>query len=280
MAFCTAPQAPAAGPGPGDQRDDGFYYDPVVGQIRGGFWDEPPADPAAVLDNYRDRGPDVWYTGHHYGTLNTEPRIASYLGIAWGQIPPEHYFRMFRTVPDTCDWSWPEQKPVGEWHEYLGVDVVARAHEGAGQRSGRHEPVDDRERLLCADGRGVQHHRRDAQPALTQGGLHAGEPFGVVCRLRRADELHLLDAVHGVQVLDELAHTMGVVHPDVVHRARLLDHREGDDRDALRDLREDLRRVRPREDGVPSDSSSMSNEYSPSAPVRPCATPRALALGT
>lgn len=108
--------------------DFGFYYDPAVGQIRGGFWDEPPADTAAVLDNYRDRGPDVWYTGHHYGTLNTEPRIASYLGIAWDQIPREHYFKMFRTFPDTCDWSWPEQKPVGEWEQHLGVDVFQGAY--------------------------------------------------------------------------------------------------------------------------------------------------------
>ena len=27
-------------------------------------------------------GEDVAYTGHHYGAFNTEPRIASYLGIA------------------------------------------------------------------------------------------------------------------------------------------------------------------------------------------------------
>lgn len=108
--------------------DFGFYYDPVVRQLRGGFWDEPPADSAAVLDNYRDLGPDVWYTGHHYGTLNTEPRMASYLGIAWGQIPPEHYFALFRTFPDTCDWSWPEQKPVGQWQEYLGVPVFEGAY--------------------------------------------------------------------------------------------------------------------------------------------------------
>lgn len=108
--------------------DFGFFYDPNArpgfgGLLRGGFWDEPPADEAAILDNYRDRGPDVWFTGHHYGTLNTEPRMASYLGIAWGQIPREHYFAMWRTFPDTCDWSWPEQRPVGTWQTYLGVDV-------------------------------------------------------------------------------------------------------------------------------------------------------------
>ncbi|WP_199421759.1 glucoamylase family protein [Actinotalea solisilvae] len=108
--------------------DFGFFYDPAVRQLRGGFWDEPPADTAAVVGNYRDRGPDVWYTGHHYGTLNTEPRMASYLGIAWGQIPPEHYFSMFRTFPDACDWSWPEQRPVGETRTYLGVDVYEGAY--------------------------------------------------------------------------------------------------------------------------------------------------------
>lgn len=114
--------------------DFGFYYDPAVGQLRGGFWDEQPADTAAVVGNYRHRGPDVWYTGHHYGTLNTEPRIASYLGIAWGQIPPEHYFTMFRTFPDTCDWSWPEQKPVGQWETYLGVDVFEGAYQYRGMQ--------------------------------------------------------------------------------------------------------------------------------------------------
>ncbi|MGB7981399.1 MAG: glucoamylase family protein [Candidatus Nanopelagicales bacterium] len=114
--------------------DFGFYYDPEVRQLRGGFWDEQPADGAAVLANYRDRGPDVWYTGHHYGTLNTEPRMASYLGIAWGQIPPEHYFALFRTFPDSCDWSWPEQRPVGRWKEYLGVPVFEGAYRYRGMK--------------------------------------------------------------------------------------------------------------------------------------------------
>ena len=52
------------------------------GQIRGGFWDEDPHDAAAVKGDYCGMGPDVWYTGHHYGAFNTEPRMASYLGIA------------------------------------------------------------------------------------------------------------------------------------------------------------------------------------------------------
>ncbi len=113
--------------------DFGFYYDPNAnpdagaGLLRGGFWDEQPPG-CAVLDNYRDRGPDVWYTCHHYGSFNTEPRIASYLGIAAGQVPPQHYFAMWRTFPDTCDWGWQEQKPVGQWREYLGVNVFEGAY--------------------------------------------------------------------------------------------------------------------------------------------------------
>lgn len=115
-----------------DSMDFGFYYNAKEnapgGQIRGGFWDEDPHDPAAVKGNYRGVGPDVWYTGHHYGAFNTEPRMASYLGIAAGQIPQQHYFGTYRTFPnDNCDWSWTETKPVGEWRTYLGVRVFEGA---------------------------------------------------------------------------------------------------------------------------------------------------------
>ncbi len=110
--------------------DFGFYYDaaenPPGGQIRGGFWDEQPPG-CSVKGNYRDRGPDVWYTCHHYGAFNTEPRMASYLGIAAGQIPRVHYFGTYRTFPPTCDWSWTETKPVGRWRTYLGQKVFEGA---------------------------------------------------------------------------------------------------------------------------------------------------------
>lgn len=65
-----------------------FYtpYDPAdpvagPGQLRGGFW--------------TDTGEP---TPHHYGALNTEPRMASYLGIADGSLPGEHYWHMLRTM--------------------------------------------------------------------------------------------------------------------------------------------------------------------------------------
>jgi hypothetical protein len=118
--------------------DFGCYYDPLAkgpdagaGLIRGGFWLEggtPPGSEGFPRGDYCGMGEDVVYTGHHYGAFNTEPRIASYIGIALDQIPPEHYFGGWRTFPDTCDWSWPETKPIGEWSTYLGVDVFEGAY--------------------------------------------------------------------------------------------------------------------------------------------------------
>jgi hypothetical protein len=118
--------------------DFGCYYDENAkgpdagaGLIRGGFWLEggtPPGSDGFPRDDYCGMGETVVYTGHHYGAFNTEPRIASYIGIALDQIPPEHYFGGWRTFPDTCDWNWQEAKPAGEWRTYLGVDVFEGAY--------------------------------------------------------------------------------------------------------------------------------------------------------
>ena len=102
--------------------DLGFFHDPGAGLLRGGFWVDPPPD-CSVLDNYRERGADVYYTCHHYGALNTEPRIASYIAIAYNGVPATHYFKMWRTLPQTCDWGWHEMKPEGVTRTYLGVEV-------------------------------------------------------------------------------------------------------------------------------------------------------------
>ncbi|MEV0811292.1 glucoamylase family protein [Micromonospora sp. NPDC050200] len=114
--------------------DFGFFYDsqargPDVpaGLMRGGFWVEPPPG-CATKGNYEHRGPDVYYTCHTYGAFNSETRMISYVAIALGQVPPAHYFAPWRTFPDTCDWSWQEMRPVGQWREYLGVPVFEGAY--------------------------------------------------------------------------------------------------------------------------------------------------------
>lgn len=89
--------------------DFGFFRNPANGLLKGGYWP--------------DGGDCGGYTCFDYGTLNTEPRIATYLGIARGQLPASDYFRAWRTFPNTCDWSWQEMQPQGVTRTYLGVNV-------------------------------------------------------------------------------------------------------------------------------------------------------------
>jgi len=112
----AVPQLAARAEAIESEMDFGFYYDPNVGLLRGGAWTEAPPNCSVPSG-------DVYYTCHHYGSLNTEPRIASYIGIARGQVPATHYFKMWRTFPPTCDWGWQEMRPEGVTRTYLGVDV-------------------------------------------------------------------------------------------------------------------------------------------------------------
>ncbi|GIJ43342.1 hypothetical protein Val02_02280 [Virgisporangium aliadipatigenens] len=109
--------------------DFGFYFNPAAstpigtrGLIRGGFWDTPPPG-CSVVGNYRGRGPDVWYTCNHYDITVTEPRIALYIGIAAGQIPPTAYYDTMRTLPANCDYAWQEMRPEGFDTTHLGRPV-------------------------------------------------------------------------------------------------------------------------------------------------------------
>ena len=92
--------------------DFAFFYDAYS-----------PAEPAAHPGLFRvgfwpDSGT---YTEAHYGLLNTEARIISYIGITLGQVPPEHYYRLRRTLPP--EQAWQQQRPGGEVQEIRGVPV-------------------------------------------------------------------------------------------------------------------------------------------------------------
>jgi Putative glucoamylase/Protein of unknown function (DUF3131)/RTX calcium-binding nonapeptide repeat (4 copies) len=99
-----------------DSMDFGFYYRPDVNRI---------------LFHYV---PDTGEAACCYDTIVSESRIASYIGIAKGEIPPRHYFGAWRSFPDTCDWSWQETKPLGVTRRYLGVDVFEGAYPYFGTR--------------------------------------------------------------------------------------------------------------------------------------------------
>jgi len=113
------------------QMNFGMFYNKdarpqaAAGLLRGGFWDGTHPD-GFVPGNYLGTGPDVFYTPNHYDILVSEPRIATYIGIAHGQIPAAAYYATMRTFPDNYDWS--EQKPVGTQHTYYGTDVFEGAY--------------------------------------------------------------------------------------------------------------------------------------------------------
>jgi hypothetical protein len=102
--------------------DFGFFYDPYdavdpvthPGQLHVGYW--------------RD---DQKFYGH-YGLLNTDARIVSYVGIALGQLPRESYYRMFRTLPES--WGPQGQSPRGENRDYYGIKVFEGSYDYRGMR--------------------------------------------------------------------------------------------------------------------------------------------------
>src|SRR6266545_1671466 len=93
-----------------DSMDFGFYYRPEVNRI---------------LFHY---APDTGDAPCCYDTIVSESRIASYLGIAKGEIPQRHYFGQWRSFPDSCDWSWQETRPLGFHRTYFGQDVFDGAY--------------------------------------------------------------------------------------------------------------------------------------------------------
>ena len=93
-----------------DSMDFGFYY---------------RADVNRILFHY---APDTGASPCCYDTIVSESRIASYIGIAKGELPPKEYFGSWRTFPATCDWSWHETQPVGSNASYLGVTVYEGAY--------------------------------------------------------------------------------------------------------------------------------------------------------
>ena len=151
--------------------DFGFYYRPAVNRIL--FHYLPGAE-----------FPDACC----YDTYVSESRIASYIGVAKGEIPPQVVFGTHRSWPDTCESSWTETRP-SRLHAHLlrhaglrrlapvqrharhaelgrehvrGADAVAvRARGGLGARQlGRQPP---------ADGRRADPPRPASRPATATG---------------------------------------------------------------------------------------------------------------
>jgi hypothetical protein len=95
--------------------DFGFYYRPDVNRI---LFHYVPSDPAA--------------SPCCYDTVVSESRIADYIGIAKGELPPKEYYGRWRSfAPDAC---FQETRPLGETKTYFGISVFEGAYPYAGMR--------------------------------------------------------------------------------------------------------------------------------------------------
>jgi hypothetical protein len=99
-----------------DRMNFGFYY---------------RADVNRILFHY---APSTGEAPCCYDTVVSESRIASYIGIAKGELPPRHYFGTWRTFPDNdCTaWGSQETRPIGIHRTYYGVSVFEGAYRYAG----------------------------------------------------------------------------------------------------------------------------------------------------
>jgi hypothetical protein len=94
----------------------GFFYDPYDAS-------NPAAHPGLLRGGFFPDGGGV-FADYHYGTLNTEPRIASYIGIARNQLPKDHYYRMHRATAEASSST----------REYERVPVVEASQKYKGAR--------------------------------------------------------------------------------------------------------------------------------------------------
>lgn len=79
-----------------------FFYDPVDRQMFHGYYEH--------LEVYSD---------YHYGVFYTEPRASSYIAIAQGQVPEDHwYMGMIRTFP--AEYTWQSQEPINRVKKRVG----------------------------------------------------------------------------------------------------------------------------------------------------------------
>jgi hypothetical protein len=99
-----------------------FFYDPYEAG-------DPDAHPGQLRVGYVAGERTLF---GHFGMLNSEARIASYLGIMRKQLPREHYYRLYRTLPEK--FGPQEQVPQGVDREYLGVRVFEGTYSYRGAR--------------------------------------------------------------------------------------------------------------------------------------------------
>ncbi len=102
--------------------DFGFFYVPFDAA-------DPRHHPGLIQGPYRVVGKTF---GGFHQLINTEQRIISYLAVARGQAPAEHYYRVERTL--RIGEMKQSQEPQGVWRSYLGIRVFEGHYTLRGKR--------------------------------------------------------------------------------------------------------------------------------------------------
>ncbi len=87
-----------------DRMDFRVFYDEQRGQMRLGYDAQEGA-----------------FAPYHYGLIATEARMLSLVAIGKQDVPEQHWFRVYRTLPQ--EWEWQRQIPQGTYRQYRGYDV-------------------------------------------------------------------------------------------------------------------------------------------------------------
>ncbi len=69
---------------------------------------------------------------YHYGMLVTEARATSFYAIGKGDVPRDHWWFLYRTLPEV--WEWQKQKPKGTFKVAEGVEYFSGYYEKNGKK--------------------------------------------------------------------------------------------------------------------------------------------------
>jgi len=69
---------------------------------------------------------------YHYGMLVSEARATSFYAIGKGDLPKDHWWFLYRTLPDS--WKWQTQPPQGTQKERDGTTYLQGHYSRAGQK--------------------------------------------------------------------------------------------------------------------------------------------------
>jgi hypothetical protein len=132
------PSLEAKAAGVSDSMDFAWFLDSSAmggaGLNRVGFWPDRPSRECSEKADGADKASDVYVTCSTYGTAVSEARIATYMGIANGQLPTSSYFAPSRTGAANGSGTGWMRTTSGDRRQYEGVSVLESTYDYNGMR--------------------------------------------------------------------------------------------------------------------------------------------------